>query len=73
MKLNDRVYEILKWIGLVCLPACAWYVLEIGEVAGIVNPEGIAKILNATGTLLGLLIGVSTYTYNQEKNNREED
>lgn len=73
MKLPDNVYNILKWVGLVCLPACAWYVLEIGEVVGIVNPEGIAKILNATGTLLGLLIGVSTYTYNQEKNNRGED
>ena len=45
MKLPDNVYNILKWVGLVCLPACAWYVLEIGEVAGIVNPEGIAKIL----------------------------
>lgn len=73
MKLPDNLYNVLKWIGLVCLPACAWYVLEIGEVAGIVNPEGIAKILNATGTLLGILIGVSTYTYNQEKNNRGED
>jgi len=59
MKLNDRVYEILKWIGLVCLPALAWYVVEIG----IENAEQIAKILNATGTLLGILIGVSTYNY----------
>jgi len=59
MKLNDRVYEILKWVGLVCLPALAWYVVEIG----IENAEQIAKILNATGTLLGILIGVSTYNY----------
>lgn len=67
MKLPDNVYTVLKWIGLVCLPALAWYVLEVGELVGIVNPEGIAKILNATGTLLGILIGVSTYNYNKDK------
>ena len=22
MKLNDRVYEILKWLVLICIPAC---------------------------------------------------
>ena len=67
MKLPDNVYLVLKWVGLVCLPALSWYVLEIGATAGIPNPEGIAKILSATGTLLGLLIGVSTYNYNNDK------
>lgn len=72
MRLPDKVYDVLKWVALICLPACAWYVLEIGETAGIVNAEGIAKILNATGTLLGLLIGVSTYNYNKEGETHDE-
>lgn len=66
MKLPDHVYEILKWIGLVCLPALSWYILEIGATAGIENAEAIAKIISATGTLLGLLIGVSTYNYRKD-------
>lgn len=66
MKLPNKIYDVLKWVGLVCLPALAWYVLEIGETAGIANPDGIAKILNATGTLLGLLIGVSSYNYKKD-------
>lgn len=66
MKLNDKLYEVLKWVGLVCLPALAWFVGEVGADIGIVNPEVVAKVLNATGTLLGILIGVSTYNYRKE-------
>ena len=72
MILPDKVYEILKWCGLVLLPALAWYLLEIGDTAGIQNAEGIAKILNATGTLLGILIGVSTYNYRNEGETHDE-
>ena len=63
MKLNDKLYEVLKWIGLVCLPAVAWFVVEVGVDIGIANAEVVAKVLNALGTLLGILIGVSTYNY----------
>ena len=66
MKLNDKVYEILKWIGLICLPALAWFVTEVGADVGIANAETVAKVLNALGTLIGLLIGVSTYNYRKE-------
>lgn len=66
MKLNDKLYEILKWIGLICLPALAWFVTEVGTDIGITNADTVAKVLNATGTLLGILIGVSTYNYRKE-------
>ena len=66
IKLNDNLYELLKWIGLICLPALAWFVTEVGADIGITNAETVAKILNATGTLLGILIGVSTYNYRKE-------
>lgn len=66
IKLSGSVYEVLKWIGLVCLPALAWFVTEVGADIGITNAETVAKVLNATGTLLGILIGVSTYNYRKE-------
>lgn len=62
-KLSDRAYEVLKWCGLVCLPAFAWFVSEVGADIGIANPEVVAKVLNAVGTLIGILVGVSTYNY----------
>ena len=66
IKLNDNLYELLKWVGLICLPALAWFVTEVGADIGIQNAETVAKVLNATGTLLGILIGVSTYNYRKE-------
>lgn len=69
MKIPDKMYEILKWIGLICLPALAWFVTEVGADIGISNAETVAKVLNATGTLLGILIGVSTYNYRKEVDN----
>lgn len=72
MKLPDNVYEVLKWIGLVALPAFAWWTLEVGADIGIQNAEVVAKVLNATGTLLGILIGVSTFNYRKEENTDAE-
>lgn len=67
MKLPDKRYDILKWVCLIFLPACAWLILQIGAMVGIPNPERIAAIINAVATFIGLLIGVSTYNYNKTK------
>ena len=72
MKLNDRIYEVLKWIGLVFLPAISWWILEVGADINIQNAETVAKVLNATGTLLGILIGVSTYNYRKGSDSNAE-
>lgn len=66
MKLPDKLYDILKWIGLVFLPAIAWFIGEVGGDIGIQNVESVVLVLNAVGTLIGALIGVSTYQYRQE-------
>ena len=50
--LNDKVYEFLKWTGLIALPAVAWFVSRIAPVWGIQNAEAIVTTLNASGTLI---------------------
>ena len=63
MVLNDKLYGCLKWIGLILLPACAWLVAQIAPAWGWENTEAIVTTLNATGTFIGILIGVSTLSY----------
>lgn len=70
MKLSNQIYDIAKWLGLIALPAIAWFVGQVGGDIGIAEPEKWVRILNATGTLLGLLIGASCMNYNKE--NKEE-
>lgn len=70
MVLNDTIYTVLKWVGLILLPACAWLVARVAPVWGVQNVDAIVTTLNALGTFLGVLIGVSTLEYNREKDER---
>lgn len=63
MTLPDKVYNVLKWVGLLALPATAWFIGQVGPLWGMANVDAVVATLNATGTFLGLLIGVSTLNY----------
>ena len=67
--LNNRIYDLLKWIALICIPALVTF---LSVVLGVldVDPKTvnvITTILSALGTLIGTLIGVSTSAYNKQK------
>lgn len=66
IKLSDRTYEILKWLCLICFPAFAWFYGAMAETWGLPYGDQIVTTLNAVGTLIGILIGVSTYNYRKD-------
>lgn len=71
MKISNRVYDILKWVAIICIPAVVTF---LSVVLGVleVDPKTIniiVTIISAVGTLIGTLIGVSTAAYNKEKDN----
>lgn len=55
----SRVYDILKWLGLIVLPALALFVNTVGPAWGWTHVDAIVTTLNALGILAGALIGVS--------------
>mgnify|MGYP000190490154 FL=1 len=55
----SRVYDILKWLGLIVLPALAVFVNTVGPAWGWPYVDAIVITLNALGILAGTLIGVS--------------
>ena len=67
MKIPNKVYDALKWVALICLPALAVFYGVIGKVWGLPYIEQIVTTLNALGLLIGTLIGVSTLEYNKTK------
>ena len=66
--LNDKIYDVLKWITLVALPALGTAYVALAAVWGFPYPEEVSKTVLAVCTLLGALLGISTAEYN--KNNK---
>lgn len=60
--LPDKAYNILKWVGLVALPAVGTFVGTVGTAVNW-EPTTIAvTVITAAGTLVGTLLGVSHAT-----------
>ena len=57
--LPNRAYDVLKWLGLIVLPALALFVNTVGPAWGWTHVDAIVTTLNALGILAGALIGVS--------------
>lgn len=55
----SRVYDVLKWLGLIVLPALALFANTVGPAWGWPHVDAIVTTLNALGILAGALIGVS--------------
>lgn len=70
----NRVYDVLKWIGLVVFPALAVCFGTVapacGLDAGISNTVVLA--LNAVGTCIGAVIGVSAIKANAKGGENDE-
>lgn len=57
--LPDKVYQALKWVALIALPAVAVFVQAVGPAWGLSHIDQIVTTLNALSVLVGALIGVS--------------
>jgi hypothetical protein len=67
MKLNDKVYDVLKWITMIVLPALATAYVGLAAVWGWPLADEVAKSTAVICTLLGALLGISTAQYNKDK------
>lgn len=57
--LPDNIYQILKWVGLILMPALAALVGAVGPAWGLPNVDAIVLTINALGTFIGVIIGAS--------------
>jgi hypothetical protein len=63
MKLSNRIYDILKWITLICIPALATFYVALAPIWGWPFADEVAKTATAVCTLLGALLGISSAQY----------
>ena len=67
MKLGNKLYDILKWITMIVLPALATAYTGLAAVWGWPYSGEIAKTVAVVCMLLGALLGISTAEYNKSK------
>lgn len=67
MKLPDNVYNVLKWITMILLPAVATLYFALSGIWGFPYCEQIVGTIAAIETFLGALLGISTIQYNKLK------
>ena len=77
MKMNNKVYDVLKWIALILLPAIATLYFALSGIWGFPYGEAIVGTITAIDTFLGVILGISSNTYNKSNyeisNNKGED
>ena len=66
MKLNNKAYDVLKWIALILLPALGTLYFALAGIWGFPYAEQIVGTITAIDTFLGVLLGISNNSYKKE-------
>ena len=70
MKLNNKIYDILKWIAMIVLPALGTLYFTLAGIWGLPYGEQVVGTITALVTALGTILKISTAKYN--KNNSDQ-
>lgn len=65
MKLNNKTYDLWKRIAQYILPAVATFIVAVFKIWNIPYGTEISGTIMAFDTLLGVILGISSYNYNK--------
>ena len=71
MRLPDKVYDVLKWIVCIVIPALTTAYVGLAMIWGFPYADKVAKTSAVVCTLLGSILGISTVQYNKENSYEE--
>lgn len=63
--MSNKVYDFLKYLALIGLPAIATFTMAIFTIWNIPYCEQVVGTITAIDTLLGALLGVTSAKYNK--------
>lgn len=68
MILNNKIYDILKYIAQIVLPALGTLYFALSSIWGLPYGEQIVGTITAVDCFLGALLGISSLNYDKSKN-----
>jgi len=72
MKISNELYDILKWVVIVVIPALTTAYVALAGIWNWPFAAEVAKTSAAVCTLLGAILGISTAQYNREISDTNE-
>lgn len=70
--MSNKVYDILKYIAQIVLPACATLYFALAGIWNLPYGEEVVGTITAVDTFLGVCLGISSANYNQKQKMNEE-
>lgn len=65
MLMSNKVYDVLKWIAMVFLPAAGALYFGLANIWGFPYAEQIVGSVSVIDTFLGAVLMISTNEYNK--------
>ena len=67
MKIPDKIYDAIKWILIIVVPAfITLFTLLARTWAWDVPADAIVTTITGIATFVGVIVGISTHYYNKE-------
>ena len=66
MKMCDKVYDVLKWIAMVVLPALGTLYFALAGIWNLPYAEQVVGTVTAVDTFVGVMLGVSSIHYKKQ-------
>lgn len=73
MKLSNKVYDVLKFLCTILLPACGTLYFALAKIWDLPLAEEIVGTLSAIAVFIGAIIGISSINYNKEQQPPDEE
>ena len=67
MIMSNKVYDVLKFVAQIVLPAIATFYLTLAGIWGLPFGEQVSGTIMAVDTFLGAVLMISSNKYNKEK------
>ena len=72
MKLNNKVYDVLKYLGMIGLPALAVAYQSLAQVWNLPYPDEIPSTILIVVTLLNTCLQISSTNYYKSQNSTKD-
>ncbi len=68
--MNSKVYDIIKWVAQLILPAAGTLYFALSEIWGLPLGGQIVGTITAADTFLGVVLGIDSMYYNKQLSGR---